>query len=69
MTFIAVFLFVCGTCFDVAPASSPSAKEVTSQPKSSALQGKWLQEPRSLLISLQTEGQGTDQQKNENVII
>ncbi|XP_075964147.1 uncharacterized protein LOC142968233 [Anarhichas minor] len=42
---------------DVAPASSSSAKEVASQPKSSALQGKWLQEPRSLLISLLTEGQ------------
>ncbi|XP_028422202.1 cyclin-dependent kinase inhibitor 3 [Perca flavescens] len=40
----------------VAPASSPSAKELASQPKSSALQGKWLQEPRSLLISLLTEG-------------
>ena len=44
-----------GTCSDVAPASSPSAKEVSGQPKSSALQGDRLQEPRFLLISLPTE--------------
>ncbi|TNN65593.1 hypothetical protein EYF80_024122 [Liparis tanakae] len=36
---------------DVAPASSPSAKEVESQPKSSALQGKRLQEPKAFLPS------------------
>lgn len=68
MTFMAIFLFVCGTCSDVAPASSPSAKEVASQPKSSALQGKWLQEPRSLLISLLTEGQARISKKLKNGI-
>lgn len=62
-------LFVCGTCSDVAPASSPSAKEVASQPKSSALQGKWLQEPRSLLISLLTEGEAGIIQKKDKLNI
>lgn len=50
----------------VAPASSPSAKEVASRPKSPALQGKWQQEPRSVLFKAGGRRTDTNQQKNEH---
>lgn len=58
-------LFV-STCSDVAAASEPSAEEVVRQPKSWALQEERLQEPRSLLIRLLTEGRAGETKTNKN---
>lgn len=49
---------------DVVSASSPSAEEVTRQPKSSALQAGWLQEPRSSSLKPADKRTNTKGQKN-----
>lgn len=53
------------TCSGVAPASRPSAKEVISWQKSSALQEDQLPEPRTLLICLMTGEQTGTKDKNQ----